>query len=297
MAVKRILVGLALVSLAGAGYALAAGSTVTLTGEGPKPEVTTINWGDTVTFANGDSKAHGVTIPAVTVASPTLQPGENWTYAFAGRARSYNFRQTESGRSFFGSVVVALNGKVTLSASPALVDYGRTVELAGVSPYPGTAVNVLPRTAGSDWSGVGTVTAGEDGAFAYEFKPAIGATYHVRVAADQLSSVPVKVRVKPVLTLKTTARRTKAGREITLSARVVPATAATSLDLERLAQPGRWQSEVRKRVGASGRVTFKWKAREGTTRLRVAVRPATLRIGWTPSASASLTVIAAKAKR
>jgi hypothetical protein len=294
--VRRIPGVLALASLTVTGYALAAGSTVTLTGEGPKPEATTINWGDTVTFANGDNKAHGVTIPAVTVASPTLQPGENWTYAFAGRARSYNFRQTESGRSFFGSIVVALSGKVTLSATPALVDYGRTVTLGGVSPYPGTPVNVLQRTAGTDWSSVGSVTAGEDGAFSYPFKPAIGATYHVRVAADQLSSVPVKVRVKPVLTLKTTARRTKEGHEITLSARIVPATSATALDLERLAQPGRWQSEVRKRVGASGRVTFKWKARAGITRLRVAVRPATLRVGWTPSASASLTVTGAKAK-
>jgi plastocyanin len=295
--VRKMLAGLALAALMGAGYALAAGSTVTLTANGPQPEATTINWGDTVTFANGDTKAHGVTIPAVTVASPTLQPGDSWTYAFAGRARSYNFRQTESGKSFFGSVVVALNGKVTLGATPALVDYGRTVTLAGVSPYPGTPVNVLQRTAGSDWSAVGSVSAGPDGAFAYPFKPAIGATYNVRVAADQLSSVPVKVRVKPVLTIRTTARRTKAGREITLSARVVPATAASALDLERLAQPGRWQSEVRKRVGASGRVTFKWRARQGTTRLRAAVRPATLRVGWTPSASPSVTVIATKPTR
>jgi hypothetical protein len=48
------------------------------------------------------------------------------------------------------------------------------------------------------------------------------------------------------------------------------------------------------RVGPSGRVTFKWKARAGMTRLRVAVRPATLRVGWTPSASGSLTVVATK---
>jgi plastocyanin len=291
---KRILIGVSVVSLLGAGYALAAGSTVTLTANGPQPNVMTINWGDTVTFANGDLKAHGVTIPALTVDSPTLQPGQSFAYAFVGRARSYNFRQTESGKSFFGSIVMAIQGKVTLKATPALANYGQTVTLSGVSPYAGTPVNVLQRSAGEDWSAVATVAAGSDGAYAYEFKPALGATFHVRVAADQLASQPVKVRVKPVLTITATARRTKAGRTITLTGRVRPATAATALDLERLAQPGRWQSELRKKVGSSGRVIFKWKARVGTSRLRVALRPATLRIGWTPAASADLTIVAAK---
>lgn len=290
---KRILLAVSLVALGGVGYAFAAGTTVSLTANGPQPEVVTVNWGDTVTFSNTDGKTHGITIPRIRTESPAIAAGAAYEHVFDGRSGNYLFRQTGGGPSFNGTVLVNLTGSVTLTPSAQVIDYGQSLRLSGRSPYPGTPVKMAQRPPGSGglWSEVATVTAEADGTFSATVQPKMGARYRAQVAADQLASTPVLIAVRPLLRITTTARRTKTGRRVTIIGRVTPAQAATSVDLEIYdARRRRWFPQARARVTRSGRVTFRWKAREGASRLRVAVKPVGLQGGWSAAASSFVTI-------
>lgn len=292
--VRRISIGTVLVLVLGAGYALAAGSTVSLTANGPRPETVTVAWGDTVTFANADSKDHQIMIPRVSLESPAIPAGGTFEYVFNGRRGNYGYRQTGGGGpNRLGAVVVNLSGTVSLQASPTVVMWGKPLRLTGVSSFPGTPVNISERVpgGGADWVKVAEVTAGTDGAFVYELTPQRGSRYRAQAAADQISSAPVLVSVKPIVVARALARKTKIGRQVTITARVTPPKAAVQFDLERFdPRRRRWLSDQRKRVSASGRATFKWPARKGTTRLRVAVRPLSVNAGWAASQSTLVSI-------
>jgi plastocyanin len=290
---KRILLAVSIVALGGVGYAFAAGTTVSLTANGPQPEVVTVNWGDTVTFSNADSKTHGITIPRIRTESPAIGAGGAYEHVFDGRSGNYLFRQTGGGASFNGTVLVDLTGEVTLTPSAQVISYGQSVRMTGKSPYPGTPVRVALRPPGSGgtWAAVATVTAEPDGSFTTTVEPKMGARYRAQVAADQLASAPVLIAVRPLLRITATARRTKTGRRVTIIGRVTPAQAATSADLEIYdARRRRWFPKARGAVTRSGRVTFRWAALKGQSRLRVAVKPVGLQGGWTATASSSVTI-------
>jgi plastocyanin len=294
--VKRALLALGLVSLLGAGYALGAGMTVTLTANGPDPRNVTIGWGDTVTFTNADDKPHAVEIPRLSTESPEIPSGGTFQQVFDGRRGNYLFRQRGGGGpNTTASIIVDVPGTVTLVTSASVIDYGKSLRLSGKSSYPGTPVKIVQRAPGSGtmWVPVSTVTAAADGSYSLEVEPKLGARFRAQVAADQLLSDPVLISVRPILTVRTTARRTKTGRQITVIGRVTPAKAATSLDLERYdPRRRRWFTQAKGRVRASGGVTFKWKATKGVSRLRVAVKPLSLSGGWAPAASTFVTVTA-----
>jgi plastocyanin len=290
---KRIgAVGL-LVALLGAGYALAAGPTVTLTANGPQPADVTVNWGDTVTFTNGDNKEHGITIPRTRSQSPSIPAGGTYEHVFDGRRGSYLFRQTGGGPNANGNIVVDLSGTVAFAASSTMLDYGRSVQLTGRSPYPGRPVTIASRTPGrgGDWAAVSTVAAAADGTFALEVTPRVSARYRAQVAADQLDSEPVLISLRPVLRITPTARRTKAGRKLKIIARVNPASAATSVDLEVYdAERRRWFARGRARVGPGGRANLQWAVVKGTSRVRLSVKPVALRGGWTAAISPTVRI-------
>jgi hypothetical protein len=291
--IKRIGAVALLVALVGAGYALAAGPTVTLTTGGPQPGDVTVNWGDTVTFTNGDNKEHGVTIPRTRSQSPSIPAGGTWEHVFDGRRGSYLFRQMGGGPNFNGNIVVELTGTVAFAASATMLDYGRAVRLTGRSPYPGRPVTIAARTPGrgGDWAPVSSVTAAADGTFAFEVTPRVSARYRAQVAADQLDSETVLISLRPVVRITTTARRTKVGRKVLVIGRINPATAATNVDLEVYdADRRRWFPRARARVGANGRANFRWAAVKGRSRIRLAVKPAGLRGGWTAAISPSVTI-------
>jgi plastocyanin len=291
---KGILLAVLFLTLLGAGYAVAAGMTITLTADGPQPGVATVAWGDTVTFSNADAKAHQVAIPRVAVQSPEIPPGGTFEYVFNGRQGNYGYRQMGGGPNKPGTIVVAVKGTVTLTAKPEVVPWGGTVRFAGKSSFPGLPVNLMAYPVGggsADWSQVGTVAAGADGTFAFAVRPQAGARYRAQVAADQLHSALVLVSVKPVVTARALARRAKTGRPVTITGRITPVKSAIMVDLERFdPRRNRWGSELRQKVSATGRATFKWKALKGKTRLRVAVLPRSLAPGWASSASTPFTV-------
>ncbi len=297
MMLKRLLVLLGFTALLGAGYALAAGMTVTLTADGPQPAQATVDWGDTVTFSNPDSKAHQITIPRNSFSSPTINPGGTFTYVFSGRRGNWGYRQTGGGPNKLGTIVVELKGSVTLKASATVVQWGKSLRLTGTSTFPGTPVNIVERipNSGGAWAQIGSVEAGPDGSFMLELKPQRGAQYRAQVAADQIPSGTIRVSMQPTLAIRALSRSAKIGSLVTITARVTPGNAATEIHLQRLdARHGRWLTDLRKKTAKDGRVTFKWKAVKGATRLRLAVRPLVLRTGWVEATSRPVTVTGVK---
>ncbi|MGH3072191.1 MAG: cupredoxin domain-containing protein [Gaiellaceae bacterium] len=281
----KLVSALALAGLFAGGVALAAATTVSIGSAGPQPATVTIQWGDTVTFKNDDARPHGITIPRVVQASPLIQPGTTWTRVFDGRAGNYGYRQTE-GRSFLGSIVVELKGKVTLKATPTNVVYGKRVTFSGEAPagYAVTVEQLVLADAGQ-WEQVALVNAGADGKWSTSLAPKLGARFRATAAAGQLRAPAVSIRMQPTLSL-VRPRGARAGKLVTVRGRIAPAGVATAADLERYdAERRRWVREDRRKVGRSGAVSFRWKAVKGRQQLRVQVQRFALKPGFQPGTS------------
>src|SRR5438876_6833584 len=97
-----------------AGFALAGGEAVSLTGTGPNPGRVAVTWGDTVTFVNNDGDSVVLTSQRPEFTGATLGPGGSHEIAFEGRAGGYPYKEIVGKRSFAGSVVVSASGSVTL---------------------------------------------------------------------------------------------------------------------------------------------------------------------------------------
>jgi plastocyanin len=276
------------------GVALAAATSVSLGPDGPQPATVTIQWGDTVSFKNDDSRAHGITIPRTAQASPLIPAGGTWTKVFDGRSGNYGYRQTE-GRSFLGSIVVELKGTVTMKATPTTVAYGRRVMFSGEA-LAGHEVKLeqLVAADSGQWEELVKLRAGADGRWSTALVPKLGARFRATAAAGQLRSQAVSIRVQPTLTL-TRPSGAKAGKIVVVRGRVLPARAATAADLERYdPDRRRWVREDRRRVSAAGAVSFRWKAVKGRSQLRVQVQRYALKPGFEPVASAPVAVTASR---
>lgn len=273
--------------LALGGFALAASSTITLGNSGPNPASLTIGWGDTVSFVNGDTEPHTVTISRVEVTSPSIPPGGTFTQVFDSRGGNYFFRQLGT-RNFNGNIAVEVKGQVTIRASATSIPFGRSVTLRGTSPFPGSPVVIEQRQPGgsSEWADLTTLTAGADGAWSTTVRPATGVQYRANVAANQLRSPAVSISLRPVIQIKLYPRRVKAGKPATITARITPAAAATQAELERWDKRRKsWTREASARV-RRGKVTLRWpEVEKGSTRVRVSVRRGSLASGFEPSAS------------
>lgn len=285
---------LGIAALVVGGTSFAATSGVSLTGQGPSPATVTVEWGDTVEFTNGDSVGRGVTIPRVGVTSPTLAPGEKFSYLFDGRSGRYGFQQTgappPATRS--GAVVVNVTGKLSLVASSSVAAYGTQVTLSGKSSYPGTPVVLQTRPAGAsgDWATFLTATPSDTGAYSVKFRLTTGLRLRARTAADQVTSATISIGAKPLLRIKAAPRRAVEGTRIVVSGVVVPGPAARTANLEERL-PGRtWSRKATKRVSA-GKVSFTVRAVVGRSRYRLVLNRTGLQAGFEPTTSPSALVV------
>lgn len=290
---KRIVVSIVALVFGAAGYALAAGFSVTLSATGPQPPTVEVNWGDTVTFANGDSTEHVVSIPREEFASPSIPPGGALEYVFDGRAGNYNVIQLGK-RNFSGRIAVKVSGSLTLKSGLEVVPFGKTLTLSGQSAYPGSPVLVRGRDAGStgEWKTVLEVTAGADGSYSGRIRPIIGARYQARAAADQIASKIVDVAVRPTVSIGLSRRTAPAGSTILVQGRVLPGRAVERADLTGYdTRRKRWVPLASRSVGASGKVSFKLKVEEGSTRLRISIRRGSVQSGYTTAESRIVRVL------
>jgi plastocyanin len=281
---------LALAGLFAAGVALAASTTVTLRDEGPSPTTVTVKWGDTVTFANAGPKPHAVTIPRLESSSPLLEPGQAWSQVFDGRAGRYPFRQVQ-GRGFPGLVVVELEGKVTMTAKPEVVTYGKRVAFTGTA-LPGASVKLeqLLSPQAGEWVERMSFVAGADGKWAASLAPTLTGRFRASAAAGQLRSPTISIGVQPAVTL-TAPRGAKAKKVVAVRGLIKPAGAAMTADLERYdADRKRWVRADRRRVPKSGKISFQWEAVKGRSRLRIQLHRFGLKPGFAAVASKPVAV-------
>jgi plastocyanin len=295
---RAVLAVLALVALAAAGHASGTDAGVSLTETGPQPAEVSINWGDTVTFTNNDSVEHTVAIPGADYTSPAIPPGGAVGFRFLGRAGTYRFIQ-QGKRSFSGQVRVGLEGSVTLRPSSQVVPFGKSLVLSGRSTFPGTPVAISTRDAGAvgAFKPLLEVIAGDDGLYSARIRPKVGGRYQARVAAGRIASDTVAIEVRPRITMAIPRRTAPAGTAIVVTGRITPAGAANRAELMAYdPDRKRWISIQERPVPKTGRVEFRPKVEEGSTRLRITVAGASAKPGFADAVSRVVRVVGTKSK-
>ncbi|HEX8854123.1 MAG TPA: cupredoxin domain-containing protein [Thermoleophilaceae bacterium] len=183
--------------------AASATTTVTITHTGYKPKSVSVSVGDSVAFTNSDTVAHTVRFKPTTGISCTrplplvLPPGQSATCTFRS-AGSFNFSDpVVKSKAFRGTVVVGAAPAVSLSATPKVVVYGRSVTLSGAlaSQQTGQSLQVLAQPCGqASATKVATVTTTTGGAYSFQTKPLKTTTYTVKFKSSTSSAVTVNVR-------------------------------------------------------------------------------------------------------
>jgi plastocyanin len=290
---RALVAGAAAAALVAAGYALAAGVTVTLGAAGPQPGTVTADWGDTLAFVNGDSVTHGITSPRTDLQVTAIPPAGTYTSVVTAHAGSYKYRQT-GAKDYPATVVVLATGTVKLKAATAIA-YGRPLKLSGTATKPGTTVLVEERLTGdTTWHPAATLTSGDDGSFATAVELKRSGKLRASIDGGQVSSTVIAVSVNPVLAIVTVARKTTAGRTVPVVARLSPAHSAARVTLSQCnADTVGWRSVSTQRPAASGRISFRWKAGYGRTLLRVAIKRADAATGFTAVTSRTVAVTGA----
>jgi hypothetical protein len=277
-----------------------------LTAAGPQPQTLHVAAGDTVTFVNQDNVDHAVVSTQGGISGPTMTPGTSWSVVL-NTAGKFTYAETGTKRALRGTLVVAglvpSTAPVTLTASPALLLFGNTAVLTGHSTAPaGTAIVLLRRSvvgarvprscsALQGWTSVGApVTPAADGSFTFNVRPASGMVYRAQSTNGQYCSATLTLLVRPVLHMTLTATRAKTGHDVTVTARIMPAAAATSLVLSRL-DPGTsaWRKVAVAQTSAAGIARFTYVAVSGTVRLHVSTN-AKARGAYLPATSVTRAV-------
>jgi hypothetical protein len=246
-------------------------TTVQLTSTGPQPASVTVGVGDVVSFVNADAQNHSVVSTVLGFISPVIYPGQTYSHTMDTPGK-FSYTQTNFGPPKKGMIVVTVNGSVQLTANRPSVVYGGSVVLSGKSPLPGRPVTVSTQPAGHHhgkaWTDLATLPTSADGSFSTVVRPTMNSSYRVTVVAKLLSQ-PVTVGVKPRLTIAAAPLKLSVGHAVRVVARIIPATAATSLELRQLTGTKRARTLAQKTVPASGTVVFSWKVTQGRSLLRV----------------------------
>jgi plastocyanin len=188
--------------------AASATATVTITHAGYQPKSVSIAVGDSVVYTNSDTIAHTVRFSSTagltcTRALPlVLQPGQSATCTF-GSAGTFNFSDPAfRGQAFRGTVTVGAPPAVSLSATPKVVVYGRSVTLSGTlaSNKSGQSLQVMAQPCGQQAATkIATITTTSGGAYSFATKPLKNTVYTVRSKSS--TSTPVAISVRPRLRL------------------------------------------------------------------------------------------------
>ena len=249
------------------------------------PDNVTVAAGDTVRWTNRDTIDHQVVSETGAFASPTLRPGQAYSFTFdaAGTFRYRDgLRPAERG-------VVRVTGPppgVTLGAGVPILVYGQQTALHGTvsSRQAGEQVTLLQAPHGATGYGpLAVVTTGAGGVFSLPVTPTILTAYTAQFRG--VTSGEVRVQVRPKLTL------TPSGRNRFL-ARVTAAAsfAGRYVYLQRKSPFGQWVSVVRYRLGAASGKLFTPPRRRGVSVFRVFITINQAGAGYLESWSGTQTV-------
>jgi plastocyanin len=199
---RRILLALvAGTALMTAGAAPAATISVRISKSGFSPANVTINFGDTVTWTNGDNADHQLVADDGTFASPILKAGKTYSFTFR---RAGTFRYHDALKpSLRGRIIVrGPPPSVTFGASAPIVTYGTQVSLTGAvsSKKAGETVTIFatpyPQTSPVQ---LANVLTGANGAFAYTVTPELYTVYEAHWKNAVAGGVTLQVAPKMTL--------------------------------------------------------------------------------------------------
>jgi len=183
--------------LAPAGASPAATLAVKITATAFSPSNVTVNFGDTVTWTNGDKADHQVVADNGSFASPTLKPNATWSYTFKA-AGTYAYHDSLRPASKGSVKVNAPPSSVTLGVGSPTLLYGQQTTLTGTvsTGAANEPVAITGSAYGIAVKQVATVSTGAGGGFAYTIQPTILTTYVATWKTATSQTVTIEVRPK-----------------------------------------------------------------------------------------------------
>ena len=155
---KRLLLLLGLAALLGAGYAVAAGMTVSDDRRRPAARAGDRGLGrhGHVRQRRRQGRTRSRSRASASRARRSTPAARSSTSSTAAAATTATARPG-GGPNKLGTIVVELKGSVTLKASATTVPWGKSLRLSGKSTFPGTPVNIVERVPGSGtaWAKIG----------------------------------------------------------------------------------------------------------------------------------------------
>jgi plastocyanin len=259
----RRLAGLALAALA-TGIPAAHGATaeVMMPGTVFTPAAVRVLTGDSVMFANHDTRPHTATAVDASFDTGSILPHGDATVGFpVVGSFAYFCRIHSFMRGQVDVVALLLAGPATPPAK------GAAVTLTGRAGT-GIASVTLERSDGAAWTTVATTTPGANGVFAFGVRLTAATTFRVRAGtatSDPVTLRPIDLRVG----LSRTARH---GSRYTLRAGVAPAGGAAVVTFQ-LYVPERfsWRTIARRRFDSAGHARLTVRALH-RVRIRAVVR-------------------------
>lgn len=265
-----LLAPLAAAALVLAAPADAATRTVEILRGGFSPARVTITANDSVTWINRDTVNHQVVSDTGAFASPTLRPGQRFTFTFR-ESGQFRYRDALEPRERGTVIVRGLPPAVSLGVNVPILTWGRgEIKLQGVvnSARAGESVAVFAQPYGvASPVQIAVVQTVAGGAFEAQLHPTILTSYTARYRTA--TSQPVTVQVRPAITLL-------AGRRGWFLTRVAAdrSYAGRWVYLQRRNRFGQWVSIRRYGLGRLSGKLFRMPRAAGTYRVFMTINQA-----------------------
>jgi len=185
----------------------AATISVKIVGNAFQPAKITVDSGDVVQWTNNTSANRQVVADEGGFASPTLKPGQSYSFTFK-TAGSYAYHDALHPGAKGSVTVQGPPPAVTLDIGAPIVTYGNSTTLTGKisTGESGQSVTITSRPEGASSQQVATVTTGSDGSFSFVVKPTIQTDYVATWKNTQSQAASVNVRPRVRLTHYTATR-------------------------------------------------------------------------------------------
>ena len=265
-----LLLTVSAVALAAPGHAAAATANVSIVKAGFDPVRVTITATDSVTWTNRDTVNHQIVSDTGAFASPTLRPGQRYTFTFRASGQ-YRYRDALEPTERGTIVVRGLPPAVSLAVNVPILVYGLgEIKLNGTvnSGQSGESVAIFAQEYGAPApTQIATVQTTANGAFESQLHPTILTSYTARYKTA--TSQPVSVQVRPRVTLLP-------GKRAWFLARVQgrASYAGHWIYLQRKTQFGQWISIRRYALGALSGKLFRVPRTRGTYRVFLTINQA-----------------------
>jgi plastocyanin len=199
---KLLLAFMAVAVLAVGSTALAGSAAVQITKAGFTPQNVSVQTGDSVTWTNADTTAHGVKVDGNSC-DLSLSPAQSGSCAFT---KAGTFNVTDPNSTFTGTVTVAPNSRsVSINGSRNVGIFGDAMTLSGAISSKASGQHVIVKAtpaAGPAYSY--DVVTGANGTWTLQVQPRANTTF--TATWDTASSQPLVVNLRPRLTFQKVGR-------------------------------------------------------------------------------------------